>query len=56
MTKDEVIAILKKSKGYVSGEEISQTLGISRAAVNSRSNPCGGMAMTFFHQPTGAIC
>ncbi len=35
MTKDQVIAILKKSEGYVSGEEISQTLGISRAAVNS---------------------
>ncbi len=35
MTKNEVIAILRKSEGYVSGEEISQTLGISRAAVNS---------------------
>lgn len=35
MTKDEVIAILRQAEGYVSGEEISQTLGISRAAVNT---------------------
>ena len=35
MTKDIVLAILKKAGSYVSGEEISRTLGISRAAVNS---------------------
>ncbi len=35
MTKDHVIAILRKSDEYVSGEEISQVLGVSRAAVNS---------------------
>ncbi len=35
MTKDQVVAILRKSGGYVSGEDISKTLGISRAAVNS---------------------
>lgn len=34
MTKDEVIAILRKDGGYVSGAEISQKLGLSRAAVN----------------------
>ena len=35
MTKDKVIASLRQSDGYVSGEEISQALGISRAAVNA---------------------
>ena len=35
MTKDEVLAILKKEGGYVSGAAISQQLGISRAAVNA---------------------
>lgn len=35
MTKDTVIEILKTEQGYVSGERISQELGISRAAVNS---------------------
>lgn len=35
MTKDAVIQILKTEQGYVSGERISQELGISRAAVNS---------------------
>lgn len=35
MTKDEVLAILKKEGGYVSGAAISRQLGISRAAVNT---------------------
>ena len=35
MTKDTVLAILKKAEGYVSGQEISGSLGVSRAAVNS---------------------
>lgn len=35
MTKDQVIAILRRSGEYVSGEEISRSLGISRAAVNT---------------------
>lgn len=35
MTKDQVIAILRRNGGYVSGEEISRSLGISRAAVNT---------------------
>lgn len=35
MTKDSVLAILKRSPGYVSGEKISGELGVSRAAVNS---------------------
>ena len=35
MTKDEVLAILKRERGYVSGAAISQQLGISRAAVNT---------------------
>lgn len=34
-TKDEVIAILKESSDYVSGEKISELLGLSRVAVNS---------------------
>ena len=34
MTKDDVLAILLKSSGYVSGELISSHLNISRAAVN----------------------
>ena len=34
MTRDAVLAILIKESGYVSGETISNTLGISRAAVN----------------------
>ncbi|WP_251548667.1 biotin--[acetyl-CoA-carboxylase] ligase [Pumilibacter intestinalis] len=34
-TKDSVIAVLKKSRDYVSGEKISETLGLSRMAVNS---------------------
>ncbi len=34
MTKDDVLAILLKSSGYVSGELISSHLKISRAAVN----------------------
>lgn len=35
MTKDLVLAILKKENTYVSGEKISIRLGISRAAVNA---------------------
>lgn len=35
MTKDAVLAILKKSGDYVSGERISASLGVSRAAVNT---------------------
>ncbi len=34
MTKDSVLSILAKNEGYVSGETISSSLGISRAAVN----------------------
>lgn len=35
MLKDRVFAILKNDGGYVSGEKISELLGVSRAAVNS---------------------
>lgn len=35
MTKDQIISILLNSSDYVSGERISSTLGISRAAVNA---------------------
>lgn len=35
MTKDQIVAILINSNDYVSGEKISNELGISRAAVNS---------------------
>ncbi|MDE7464672.1 MAG: biotin--[acetyl-CoA-carboxylase] ligase [Clostridiales bacterium] len=34
-TKDEVIAVLSESGGYVSGEKISERLGISRTAINT---------------------
>ncbi len=34
MTRDLVLSILKTRKGYVSGELISQELGLTRAAVN----------------------
>lgn len=34
MTKDLVLAILRKENNYVSGEKISSRLGVSRAAVN----------------------
>ena len=33
MLRDEVLALLKGQEGYCSGEEMSQTLGVSRAAV-----------------------
>lgn len=35
MTKDSVLSILRNENNYISGETISQTLGISRAAVNT---------------------
>lgn len=35
MTRDAVLAILRKESDYVSGEKISSSLGISRAAVNT---------------------
>lgn len=35
MTKDYVLAILMNARGCVSGERISKTLGLSRAAVNA---------------------
>ena len=35
MTKDIVLAILAREKKYISGEEISRTIGVSRAAVNA---------------------
>lgn len=35
MTKDSILAILRQEKDYISGEKISQTIGISRAAVNA---------------------
>ena len=35
MTKDMVLAILAREKTYISGEEISRTIGVSRAAVNA---------------------
>ena len=34
MTKDHVLAILKNAETYVSGEKISNQLGITRSAVN----------------------
>ena len=35
MTKESVLAILARSDEYVSGEEISRLIGVSRAAVNA---------------------
>lgn len=35
MTRDDVLAILKRENGYISGERMSVELGISRAAINS---------------------
>ena len=35
MTKDSVLAILAREKTYISGEDISQTIGVSRAAINA---------------------
>ena len=35
MTKDKVLAILMRQKTYISGEEISRRIGVSRAAVNT---------------------
>ena len=35
MTKDAVLAILRKENTYLSGEKISRLLGVSRAAVNT---------------------
>ena len=35
MTKDYVLAILRQEKDYISGEKISRTIGVSRAAVNA---------------------
>ena len=35
MTKDSVLAILRKENAYISGEKISNLLGVSRAAVNT---------------------
>lgn len=35
MTKDSVLMILRRDGGYVSGERISDILGVSRAAVNA---------------------
>lgn len=35
MTKDSVLAILRKENAYLSGQKISSQLGISRAAVNT---------------------
>ena len=35
MTKDAVLAILRKENDYISGEHISRLLGVSRAAVNT---------------------
>ena len=34
MTKDQVLMHLKKASGYLSGEEISQKIGVTRAAVS----------------------
>lgn len=34
MTRDKVLAILLNSEGYISGEAVSDRLGVSRAAVN----------------------
>ena len=34
MTKNSVLAVLLRSDDYVSGEKISEDLGISRTAVN----------------------
>ena len=34
MTKDAVLAILKQNTDFVSGEEISQRLSLSRAAIH----------------------
>ncbi len=35
MTKDKVLAILARKNDYISGEEISNMIGLSRAAVNA---------------------
>lgn len=35
MTKDSILAILRQEKDYISGEKISRTIGVSRAAVNA---------------------
>ena len=35
MTKDSVLAILAREESYISGEDISRKIGVSRAAVNA---------------------
>lgn len=38
MTKDAVLSILRKEKDYISGEQMSRLLGVSRAAVHAAVN------------------
>lgn len=34
MTKDQVLLLLKEEKDYISGETMSQKIGVSRAAIH----------------------
>ena len=38
MTKDQVLAILAREEGFVSGEMISGQIGVTRAAVSGAVN------------------
>lgn len=38
MTKDQVLILLKQAKDYLSGEEMSKSIGVSRAAIHTAVN------------------
>ena len=52
-TKDHVIASLIKADGYISGEKISSSLGISRAAINAAAFASAIFQISIFFRKAG---
>ena len=50
MGKQEILAMLKQQQDYLSGEVISQQLGVSRAAVSKAVN---SLRQDGYHIPKG---
>ena len=59
MSRQDVLALLREQEGaFVSGEEISHRLGLSRAAIwKAVDAPAGGRATLWRPAPAGAtVC
>lgn len=54
-TKEEILTRLRQTEGYLSGEQLSETLGVSRAAVWKAITALRESAMPLIRPRTGGI-